>query len=188
MSIMIQSRPATPEDSEFLYNLKKITLKEYIEQVWGWDEKFQRNLHQKRFDSEKYRIIQDKGKDIGCLSVEKHPDKLFLSIIKILPGYQNKGIGSSLIRNLIQKGIQEEKNVELQVLKVNRKAIKDVNTRYRIVAGLSIFPMSCARACMRSCPSLVERAQIFIQTWKCMHTHANSFANLKYPGQSYEKL
>ena len=47
MSTMIQSRPATHKDSEFLYNLKKITLKEYIEQVWGWDEKFQRNLHKR---------------------------------------------------------------------------------------------------------------------------------------------
>ncbi len=124
MSTMIQSRPATPKDSEFLYNLKEITLKEYVKQIWGWDERFQRNLHQKRFDPDKYRIIQDKGKDIGCISVETHPDKLFLSIIEILPDYQNKGIGRSLIRNLIQKGIQEEKNVELTVLKVNQKAIK----------------------------------------------------------------
>ena len=135
MSIVIQSRPATPEDSEFLYNLKKITLKEYIKQTWGWDEGFQRNLHQKRFDPDKYRIIQDKGKDIGCISVETHPDKLFLSIIEILPEYHNKGIGSSLIRNLIQKGIQEEKNVELTVLKVNHKAFNLYQTLGFTIVG-----------------------------------------------------
>ena len=49
------------------------------------------------------RIIQDKGKDIGCISVETHPDKLFLSIIDLLPDYQNKGIGSLIIKDLIKK-------------------------------------------------------------------------------------
>ncbi|MFX1286481.1 MAG: GNAT family N-acetyltransferase [Promethearchaeota archaeon] len=119
---MIHFRPATQDDSEFLFQLKKQTLKEYITIIWGWDEEVQRNFHQKNFKPEKYCIIQEDGQDIGCFSVEEHPDKFFLNIIEIIPKYQNKRIGSSLIRDLINKGLQEKKNVELQVFKVNQKA------------------------------------------------------------------
>lgn len=121
---MIHFRPVTQNDSEFLFQLKKQTLKEYITLTWGWDEEVQRDFHQKNFKPEKYRIIQEDGQDIGCLSVEEHSDKFILNIIEITPKYQNKGIGSLLIRDLINEGIQKKKYVELQVLKVNQKALR----------------------------------------------------------------
>ncbi len=119
---MIHFRPATPEDSEFLYDLKKKTLGKYIKQVWGWDEDVQNNYHEKSFDPNKYQIIQENEQDIGCISIEEHSKKYILSIIEITPDYQNKGIGSKLIQDLIDRGVQEKKIVELQVLKVNQRA------------------------------------------------------------------
>ena len=121
---MIYLRTATPDDSEFLYNLKKQTLKEYITQIWGWDEKDQRVYHKKNFEAEKYYIIQQNGEDIGCISIEEQHSKIMLNIIEISPEYQNKGIGSKLICDLIKKGSQENKTIELQVFKVNQRAFK----------------------------------------------------------------
>jgi len=119
---MIHFRPATPDDSEFLYNLKKKTLKEYIKQTWGWDEEVQRSYHKKNFESKKFQIIQEDGEDIGCISIEEQSQKFILSIIEISPDSQNKGIGSKLIRDLIDQGLQKKKTIELQVLKVNQRA------------------------------------------------------------------
>ena len=119
---MIHFRSATPDDSEFLYNLKKKTLREYIKQTWGWDEEVQCIYHKKNFEPKKYQIIQEDGEDIGCISTEEQSKKFILSVIEITPDYQNKGIGSKLIRDLIDKGLQERKTIELQVLKVNQRA------------------------------------------------------------------
>ncbi|MFX0122195.1 MAG: GNAT family N-acetyltransferase [Candidatus Hodarchaeota archaeon] len=121
---MINLRPATPDDLEFLYNLKKQTLKQYITQTWGWDENVQLDYHKKNFEPGKYHIIQEDGKDIGCISIEEQPNKIMLNIIEITPGHQNKGIGTKLIRDLIRKGSQAKKPVELQVLKVNQRAFQ----------------------------------------------------------------
>jgi len=33
-------RPAQPTDEPFLYSCYKRTMREYIEQTWGWDEGF----------------------------------------------------------------------------------------------------------------------------------------------------
>lgn len=35
-------RPATPEDAEFLFQILKATVWEYVDQTWGWDEEWQR--------------------------------------------------------------------------------------------------------------------------------------------------
>ena len=67
-----------------------------------------------------------------------------LNIIEITPDHQNKGNGSKLIRDLIKKSFQENKQVELQVLKVNQRAFKlykslgfiladETETHYRMV-------------------------------------------------------
>ncbi|MHA2247160.1 MAG: GNAT family N-acetyltransferase [Candidatus Hodarchaeales archaeon] len=122
MFFIINFRPAKPDDSEYLYNLKKQTLREYIKQTWGWDEEVQHDYHMKNFEPIKYQIIQEDEKDIGCISFEEQPKKFILNIIEITPDYQNKGIGSKLIRDLIDKGLQEKKTIELQVLKVNQRA------------------------------------------------------------------
>ncbi len=122
MDEKIKLRPGTSEDQEFLYNLKKITLKEYVLQVWGWDEDFQRSRHNETVDPNTHEIIQFSEEDIGCIKIEVRPETLFLSVIGILPSHQNQGIGTKLISDLITRGQQEEKNIELQVLKVNRKA------------------------------------------------------------------
>ncbi|MFX1324928.1 MAG: GNAT family N-acetyltransferase [Promethearchaeota archaeon] len=121
---MIELRQALQKDNEFVYSLKKKTIKEYVSKKWGWDEKWQREYHSQKFEPELLKIIKKKGKDIGCISIIKEENRFFLSIIEILPEYQNQGIGMDLITNLLAKADKNEKDVNLQVLISNEKAQK----------------------------------------------------------------
>ena len=117
-------RPGHEKDSKFIYLVKKTTLKSYIEQTWGsWDEKFQVSRHNKNFMSEVYQIIQYKGIDIGVQKIQEDSTSVEIDIIEILPEYQNKGIGTHLLNNIITYSIQKNKSVSLQVLKVNIRAL-----------------------------------------------------------------
>lgn len=71
----------------------------------------------------KLQIIEKAGKDIGCISIMEELDHISLSLIEILPKYQNQGIGSTLIKDTIAKA-EINKSVKLQVLKTNKKAFK----------------------------------------------------------------
>jgi len=121
---MIELRPANSDDFNFLYQLKKKTLKEYISKTWGWDEEWQKAYFMKNFKPEKIQIITIPGKDIGCITILEEKICYFLSLIEILPYYQNKGIGSQLIKDLIIKANKSNKSIKLQVLKVNTNAQK----------------------------------------------------------------
>jgi ribosomal protein S18 acetylase RimI-like enzyme len=121
---LIKLRPALPADLDFLYLLKKKTLKAYIEATWGWDEAFQYRYHQQNYDPSTCSIIQDGEKDIGCLSISEDPRRIFLQVIEIAPNYQNQGIGTRLVQDVISRGMELQKNIELQVLRVNQQARK----------------------------------------------------------------
>ena len=121
---MLELRQANSDDYNFLYNLKKETLKKYISKTWGWDEKWQKEYFSKNFKSEILKIIIKAGKEIGCISIIDEEDHIFLSLIEILPNYQNQGTGSRLIKDLLVKAEKLNKIVNLQVLKTNEKAQK----------------------------------------------------------------
>jgi ribosomal protein S18 acetylase RimI-like enzyme len=74
-------------------------MREYVERVWGWDEAEQATFLERRFQPERWQIIQSGGQDIGVLIVEEQTDEIFLASIEILPEWQGRGIGSSVVRS-----------------------------------------------------------------------------------------
>ncbi len=119
MMAEITLRKATNEDFEFLYDLHRQTLREYVDQTWGWDEEWQAGYFRSRFDISDKRIVQQDGVDIGCLHIEDRGDQIFLSYIALAPEFQGKGIGTRLIEAVLIQGRAREVPVALKVLKAN---------------------------------------------------------------------
>ncbi len=117
--MQISLRPATQEDYDFLWWLHCATLRPCIEETWGWDEQWQAQHFRDRFDPTACQIIEDGGAPIGCISVERREDGIFLSVIEITPDRQDQGIGTELVRALLDEADSRGVPVELQVLKVN---------------------------------------------------------------------
>jgi ribosomal protein S18 acetylase RimI-like enzyme len=115
-------RAATEQDSEFVFLVKKAALVEYIDQMWGWDEGFQREYHKKDYEPERTRIIVQDERDVGWMLVSETGTEITIQEIYLKPEHQSQGIGSYLIRQALEKAERQRKPVRLQVLKVNRRA------------------------------------------------------------------
>ena len=115
-------REAGAIDSEFVFAVKKAAFREYVEQIWGWDDTYQKELHNRRFGSQDLLIIQFNGADVGFLSTSNTSDTLNVDQIYILPEYQGKGIGAACMRTIIDDANIEQKPVTLQVLRINTRA------------------------------------------------------------------
>ena len=115
----ISLRPGTSEDSDFLYNLHRAAMQQYVAQTWGWDETWQRKYFQRHFNPEECQIITFQRKDVGVLSVRKQETEVFLKSIEVLPEYQNQGIGTTVLKSILEEAHDTGQAVCLQVLKVN---------------------------------------------------------------------
>jgi len=117
-------RPAKFKDWKLTFKFKKEVLKSYVEKIWGWDEKKQRNLHEENFNPEKTKIIQLENKDIGYLIVRDSDLEIYIENLILGLKYQNNGLGTKLMISIIQKSEIEKKSVRLKVLKENKRAKK----------------------------------------------------------------
>jgi ribosomal protein S18 acetylase RimI-like enzyme len=115
-------RSARPGDRDFLFHLNEVTMREHVEDVWGWDDSEQIVFFETRFHPESWQIIQSDGQDIGVLVAEEEADEIYLAEIEILPEWQGQGIGSSVVRSLMKRAAASGKPLTLRVLHVNESA------------------------------------------------------------------
>jgi ribosomal protein S18 acetylase RimI-like enzyme len=119
----LKLRKATASDSEFAFRAKKLALGKYIDQVWGWDEAEQLKLHERRFTSQEFNVIQWLGDNVGILAIVHEQDGLRINQILILPDYQRQGIGRACMVQIMSEAAASRYPVKLQVMKVNRQAL-----------------------------------------------------------------
>ena len=118
----IELRVACQDDKEFIYDVKRAAMFEYIEQTWGWDEDEQRELHERRFGSQEFQIVSLGDHDVGIMSVALEPDCLFVNQIYILPEHQGRRIGGECMQNVFERATESNLPVKLKVLRVNPRA------------------------------------------------------------------
>ena len=121
---MIKLHQASQKDYNYLYKLKKNTLKEYIAKTWGWDEKWQKEYFSQNFKPELLKIITLSGKDMGASQFLK---KKIITSYQLSKYYQNtkiKELEQDFFKDLLSKAKKLNKSVYLQVLKTNEKAQK----------------------------------------------------------------
>jgi ribosomal protein S18 acetylase RimI-like enzyme len=101
----VRLRPATASDDAFCFELNEASLREYVEPIYGWDADAQRAYHADWFDPERITIIEDDDGDaIGVLEVSDQGDYLYLSRIEIRPEVQGRGVGTAVMRDLLERG------------------------------------------------------------------------------------
>jgi len=112
-------RAATDQDAAFIYGLRVAGLRDYVAQIWGWDEAFQAARFQERFDPACYQVVVVAGLDIGAVAVEWRDEVVFLADIEILSEWRGQGLGAAIVSTLLAEAGHRGLPVALQVLKVN---------------------------------------------------------------------
>jgi GNAT superfamily N-acetyltransferase len=116
----IKFRQATTADAEFIYRLVEVTMRSYVEQIWGsFSEEYNRKNIAETIAAKNCSIIEYQDEDIGAISIERHSDFIQLAQLFILPPHQNRGIGTTLVRKLAQESRQSGKPLRLRVLRTN---------------------------------------------------------------------
>jgi len=130
---LIRLIPADETHREFSYQVKKMAEGEYITSMFGWDEDVQRDFHDKAWQQQKPDIITYDGKLIGTIATIETVDCIDIGQFFILPECQNKGIGTYLLKNILDKADQIGMNVTLKFLKNNPVESLYVRNDFRLI-------------------------------------------------------
>jgi ribosomal protein S18 acetylase RimI-like enzyme len=112
-------RQATLDDYEFLYNLHVLALRSYVEKLWGWEESWQREYFERKFDPQKRKIIQVESQDAGVLVVQQSNRQTYIELIELMPEFQGHGVGTAIITDICSQAYGHSEVVTLHVLKSN---------------------------------------------------------------------
>ena len=127
----IISRPETPEDHAFLFELYASTRKEELD-LWGWPPEMRDSFLQLQFKAQQsyratfpkaqFQVLSLNGARIGRAIVDRLAGEIRLIDIALLPDYRNHGIGTDLLRKLCAEAAAARKPLRLSVVKGHRAA------------------------------------------------------------------
>ena len=110
------------DEIQFIYNLKKEVYQKYVENISGeWNEENQKKLFHKfmKENSKNIELILIGNKIVGFFNGKDKDDKTFeIGNICLKPEYQNKGIGTAVLKEILFE--HKEQEIILQCFKENR--------------------------------------------------------------------
>lgn len=113
-------RQAAPDDLESVFAVTKAAMGRYVEATWGaWDDAIQRDRVAETFDVSTHQLIYVGDDLAGVLAVKQHPDHVQLEKLFLLPAFQRRGLGTVLVKQVIERAAREGLSVRLRVLRVN---------------------------------------------------------------------
>lgn len=101
-SLEVSLIPAEEIHREFSYRVKKEAYGEAITAIWGWDEEKQREYHAWDWQDNRPRIILYGDEPVGTVFIGDNKGYIRISQFCILPEYQDLGIGSRVLRQILR--------------------------------------------------------------------------------------
>jgi len=121
----IQTRPARDSDYQWLLELHHTVYRDLITKEFGyWDDDEELGLFVKAWESKPIEILKHNNKFVGMFIVDENSDHLWLDEIQIDPCYQNQGIGTEVIGQLITRARACYLPLRLKVLHANQSAYR----------------------------------------------------------------
>ena len=131
---MFSTVPVEPHDQAFLFALYATTRRDELT-AWGWEpaqqEAFlriqfmaQQRSYEWQYPNMEHHLILVDGRAAGRIIVWRSESRIQLVDVTLLPEYQGRGIGTSLLRGLQGEAAEAGKPLTLSVLKTNTGARK----------------------------------------------------------------
>lgn len=113
-------RPALPEDREFLFGLHKASMGSYVEELFGpWDDAVQWEFFDRWFRLDHTFVIKLGDEDVGVIAFEERAGDLYVTRMEVHPDRQNQGIGTAVLRQLLDRIHGAGNAVSLHVFEIN---------------------------------------------------------------------
>jgi ribosomal protein S18 acetylase RimI-like enzyme len=129
-----QLRAARSDDFQFAWSLYRELMKPLTEELVGrWNEQGQKQVVQMALAQQGTFIIVEDKSDVGWMQVIDSPDAMYLGQLYVAPPSQNCGIGTAILRELIDKARKGNRTLTLDVMKNNRSRLLYQRLEFQVI-------------------------------------------------------
>lgn len=128
----VELRPVTPADDEFLVSVYAASRADELVQLpWNdeqktafvrWQFGLQRNEYEATYPNQEHSVILVDDQPAGRIWISRGDDQTRLLDIALLDEFQNRGVGTVLLRRLIDEAIRTNKPLRHMVFVLNADA------------------------------------------------------------------
>jgi ribosomal protein S18 acetylase RimI-like enzyme len=118
--ISIELRQATREDLEELVTIRIAAMRLSLEKVGRFDPQRARARLIQDFQPENTRCLVFENRTIGFVIRMLDREEIALKHLYVLPDFQNRGVGKSVLDQIIAEAKRERRNIRLITLKESR--------------------------------------------------------------------
>jgi GNAT superfamily N-acetyltransferase len=118
-AVNIALRTAGDDDVAFARNLYFETMRGIVERLFGWDQSREEKNFARFFKLDEVRIITADGQDVGWIQEQISERSINLGSFYVAPAMQGRGIGTQVLRMLLERAARESKAMTLAVVKIN---------------------------------------------------------------------
>lgn len=107
------------EDQDWLFQLFRTTMQDFIDQAWGWEELLQREGFATSLPAREFQIIEATGTAVASYHLTRNSDHLLLDMIMVEPSRQRQGYGRMMMAAIKAEARNAQLPVRLSVLQTN---------------------------------------------------------------------
>jgi len=120
MALSVTLRASRETDASLFYDVTEQTMRVHVIAAGGtWEETGRRREAAEDSVNPDASVIMVGKVDVGIMCVERQPHEIHLHMLCLLPGYQARGIGGSLVSALQREAAARCVPLRLNVLKAN---------------------------------------------------------------------
>ncbi len=117
----LSRRPAWESDTSFAREVHHRAYREVVEQQFGsWVEEQQDRFFEGDWNMPAFEIVLSYGIACGYVCIEDRADEIYVRELVLLPAYQGRRIGSSLLREVMKRARTRRVPIRLGTFPKNR--------------------------------------------------------------------
>jgi len=110
------------EHSDLVLDIRRSAFRGYVDEAGGWDEEAQRDAHQRRFTSQRFRLVEVDGSVVGYVATVTGASLHELHQLMIAPTHQGRGTGTEVLKRVCGEADEAGLPVRLRVRMNNPRA------------------------------------------------------------------
>ncbi len=116
----MQFKLISKSDEVYLWQTYKIAMKTHIENIWGWQQTWQKDDFAKSLAKFTTCLIQIKDETVGYIQYKIEKNDGYINMLILEPTKQSQGLGGKVIKHLIAKNHLHK--LSLKCFKINKRA------------------------------------------------------------------